>query len=87
MKKIFIIGIIGIILFSGCGSFGNQVTKFGKGASRGDYVVTLYSGGQVVRTWEVQNGFVNTESGSDGWFFNYNGKLVRVAGTVSVEEK
>jgi len=44
--------------------------------------VSLYSGGQVVKTWEF-NGIVNNDANSI--FFYYNGKLVEVDGDVLIE--
>jgi len=49
--------------------------------------VTLWSGGQPVKTY-ISTGRVETEEGSDGWFFKdkQTGGFVRVSGTVTVEE-
>ena len=88
MKKI-ILGVLMIASTSlvGCGGgFKNDMTKLGAIYSTGDWRVTVWSGGQPVKVYEVHKGFISTESGSDGWYFNYNGKLVRVAGTVTIEE-
>lgn len=46
--------------------------------------VTLYSGGQVVKTWEF-NGIINSSQQSDGYFFYVDGKLVEVSGDVVIE--
>lgn len=52
-----------------------------------DFKIELYSGGELVRTWQ-SNGKVLTEANSDGWLFKdkATGKLVRVAGAVVVTE-
>jgi hypothetical protein len=50
--------------------------------------VTLYSAsGSIIKEWN-SNGKVLTEHGSDGWYFKdaANGKLVRVSGTVVVDQ-
>ena len=46
--------------------------------------VSLYSGGQVVKTWEFK-GIINNSENSDGYFFYYNNKLVEVSGDVVIE--
>lgn len=85
MKKLILVGCMAALLV-GCGGIGNWMTKVKANTMQGDFRVTLYSGGQPVKQWEVKNGYVSTESQSDGWYFTYNGKLVRVAGTVSIEQ-
>lgn len=55
--------------------------------STGNYIVTIWSGGKAVKTYSVVNGFVNSEKESDGWFFFVDGKLVRVSGTVTIEQQ
>ena len=74
------------ILLSGCGeSFHNEISKMGAGISGGNYKVTVWSGGQPVKVYEV-SGYINSETHSDGWYFFVNGKLVRVSGTVTIEQ-
>lgn len=50
------------------------------------FKVTLWSGGDAVKTW-TSTGKVETESQSDGWYFtdDVNKKLVRVSGSVTIE--
>jgi hypothetical protein len=52
-----------------------------------DFKVTVYSGGEPVRTY-TSSGKVATEEHSDGWYFTdkETKKLVRVSGTVTVEQ-
>jgi hypothetical protein len=78
--------LISSILLSGCGAMRNSVSKMGDGMSAKDYTVTVYSGATAVKSYQVKNSFINSEEASDGWFFYVNGKLVRVSGTVVVEE-
>ena len=51
------------------------------------FKVTVYSGGQVVRTY-TSTGKVATEAQSDGWYFTDSETkgLIRVSGTVTIEE-
>lgn len=52
-----------------------------------NYKVTLYSGGQVVGSWETK-GVPNNEEHSDGFYFvdRKSGKLIRISGTVIIEQ-
>ena len=54
----------------------------------GEYKVEMYSGGQLVRTW-IASGKVQSENGSDGYYFNdkVTGKLIEVAGDVVITEQ
>ncbi|MGL5720108.1 MAG: hypothetical protein ACRCYP_04885 [Alphaproteobacteria bacterium] len=86
MKKIFIV-IFSLILSSslvGCASLGNSLSKTGTSISGADYRVTLYSGGQPIRQWDL-HGIVSEEAGSDGWYFNCKRQVIRISGDVVVE--
>lgn len=85
MKKLILLMCMTMFL-TACGGIGNQITKLKVNTMQGDFRVTLYSGGQAIKVWEIKNGYVSTEQGSDGWFFSYNGKLVRVSGATTVEQ-
>ena len=85
MKKLIILLSMSAFL-AGCGGWDNQYTKMKANAITGDFRVTMYSGGQVVKVWEIKSGYVSAERDSDGWFFNYNGKLIRVSGDVVIEQ-
>lgn len=85
MKKLIVCIVVALGLV-GCGSIGNRVGKLGSSMKNGDFKVTLYSGGQVVKSWDV-NGYINTEQQSDGYYWYSNGKIVRVSGDVVIEEK
>lgn len=82
-----IILLLSLVLISGCGSFENRLTQIKTNISTGNFIVKVYSGGLEVKQWEIKNGYVSTEANSDGWIFNYNGKLVRVSGTVIIEQQ
>ncbi len=74
-----------MVLYS-CGSCENTIEKIGTNITRGDFVVSVYSGGTEVRRFELKDAYISTEAQSDGWMFKYNKKLVRVSGTVVIEE-
>jgi len=86
-KALLTLALIGTLTLTGCGAFKNNLGRTVEALSSGDYVVTVWSGDKAVRTYEVKNGFINSEQGSDGWFFIHNGKLVRVSGTVTIEQQ
>ncbi len=76
--------IVGLLLLAcGCTNAERaQLGGFGK-----DFKVSVYSGGEKVKEW-TSSGKVLTEKDTDGWYFSdkSSGKLVRVSGTVVVEE-
>ena len=86
-KTLLALAIIGTLALTGCGAFKNNLSRMGEALSTGNYVVTVWSGDKAVRTYEIKDGFVNSEKESDGWFFMHNGKLVRVSGTVTIEQQ
>ena len=86
MKTLTTLLLSSTLLLTGCGGLQNNISKTVNALSAGNYTITVWSGGKAVRVYEVTNGFVNTEVDSDGWFFMFNGKLVRVSGTVTVEQ-
>ena len=75
------------LLLTACGGFQNNIGRMGNALSTGNYTVTVWSGEKAVKVYQVTNGFVNTETDSDGWFFFVDGKLIRVSGTVTVEQQ
>jgi hypothetical protein len=89
MKKISLLALLSVtsLLFTGCGAFKNNVGRAMDALSTGNYTVTVWSGGRAVKTYSIKNGFVNTEKESDGWFFFVDDKLVRVSGTVTIEQE
>ena len=87
MKQLLLITVTATLTLTGCGAFKNNLSRMGEALSTGNYVVTVWSGDKAVRTYEIKDGFVNSEKESDGWFFMHNGKLVRVSGTVTIEQQ
>ena len=84
MKKNYVVICASCLLFTGCTKAEySQLTGFGK-----DYNISVYSGGQKIKEF-ISSGKVLTEKESDGWFFmnKETGKLVRISGTVIVEER
>ena len=71
-----------ILLLGGCTDA--QVSKLTAHGS--SHKITLYSGGQAVRTWR-STGAVMNEGQSDGFYFKdkETGKLIRVSGDVVIE--
>ena len=86
-KSLLTLTLIGTLALTGCGGFKNSISKTANALSTGNYTVTVWNGGKAVRTYEVKNGFINTEVDSDGYFFFVDGKLVRVSGTVTIEQQ
>ena len=84
MKRFALLSVFcALVAFTGCTSASrSQFSAYGS-----DFKVTLYSGGQAVKTY-TSSGKVLTETQSDGWYFTDKdtGKLVRVSGTVTVEQ-
>ena len=81
--NVCLVVVLGLSLAS-CATMGNSLSKAGAGLVGGNYRVTLYSGGSAVRQWDLK-GTVNEEDGSDGWYFNCKGQVVRISGDVVVE--
>lgn len=71
---------------SGCSAA--ERSRFAFANKAYDYKVTLYSGGQAVRTWHTE-GAVMSEERSDGYFLvdKATGKIVEVAGTLVIEQE
>lgn len=91
MKKrigYIIISVLLVFALIGCGSISNWWNKIGSSIKMGDYKITLWDcSGKPIKVWDLKRSFVNIEPQSDGWYFIYNGKLVRLSGTVTIEEQ
>ena len=93
MKRLLQLATIAAILalafipFTGCSGWKNTIGKMGNSLTAGDYKVTVWSGGLPAVEYYVKNSFVNTEVDSDGYFFFVNDKLVRVSGTITIEQQ
>lgn len=84
MRRLRLLAALATIPAAGCTDAGwSQMTAYGS-----NFRVTVYSGGEAVRTFH-SSGKVMTEEKSDGWFFRdrESGKLVRVGGTVVIEQE
>lgn len=79
-----LIACLAVIALSGC----TDASRSQLGSYGSKFKVTLYSGGEPVRTW-TSTGKVLTEQESDGWYFTDadTGKLVRLSGDVVVEQQ
>ena len=86
MKKL-IASVLILAFLTACGSFQNQMGKTAADMRTGDYRVTLYSGGEAVKTWELTDSYVNAGEEGGVWYFFNGGKLVRISGDVLIEEK
>jgi hypothetical protein len=82
----YIVLAVLVVGLTGCSAFRNKFSKGIDALAAKDYRVTLYSGGQAVKVYEVTNTFINTEEDSDGYFFYSGGRLVRVTGDLLIEE-
>jgi hypothetical protein len=87
MKRVLLLAAIALIPLTGCSAWKNNMNKLGNALTQGDYKITVWSGGLPAVEYYVKNSFVNTEENTDGYFFFVNDKLVRVSGTVTVEQQ
>lgn len=93
MKKVIlsslliVFALVFAFAFNASGALQNTFDKNFKGFSQSDYLVYTHSGGKIIQYWILRDKFVNTETGSDGYFFiDKNGSLVRVGGNTTVQE-
>lgn len=87
--KLILTLLVGASVLSlvGCSALVNNISKSANALSAGNYTVTVWDGGLPVAEYHVVDSFVNTEEHTDGYFFFVDNKLVRVSGTVTVEQK
>jgi hypothetical protein len=85
-KNIVIIALT-CILLTGCSGAINSYKRSYNAFTSGNYHVMVYSGPALVREYHIKNSFINSETHTDGWFFFNDGKLVRVSGTVVIEQE
>ncbi|MEB3218300.1 MAG: hypothetical protein VKN72_18995 [Nostocales cyanobacterium 94392] len=88
LKLVFlIISCLILIVLSGCiPSKGNIWTQKMSHFFGDDYRITLYSGGDAVREWQLKNGIINYEKRDDGWFFSCKKHIVIIRGKEIVIE-
>jgi hypothetical protein len=80
--------VIASILLSGCSGTVNGIHKSWNSMTSGNYHIMVYSGPTMIREYHIKNSYINSEVHTDGWFFFTNdGKLVRVSGTVVIEQE
>lgn len=82
MKRFMVVAAI--LFVAGC----TNAARAQYGGLGSNFKVTLYSGGEAVREWH-STGKVLTETDSDGWYFmdKSNNKLVRISGSVAIEQE
>jgi hypothetical protein len=85
--KNIIITILIVIILTGCSGIKNDFHKTWNNITSGDFHVMVYSGPTMIKEYHIKNSYVNSETHTDGWFFFNNGKLVRVSGTVVIEQE
>ena len=84
MKKVLFLSLIfSTIIFSNCARLSNKIDSDGAliGSTKGDWIVVKQSGGVITDVWKLEDQFVQSEQGSDGWLFvDQNGNPVHVGG-------
>lgn len=83
MKKL-IFAIVATLMLSSCARSCQSLERSTFDNHAHNIRLTLYSGGEAVKTWEF-NGIVSEAAGSDGYFFYYDNRLVEVSGDVVIE--
>lgn len=82
-----VIIILTAILLTGCSGAINSYNKAFNSFTSGNYHVMVYSGSNIVKEYHIKNSYINSEVHTDGWFFFNDGKLVRISGTVVIEQE
>ena len=82
MKKVIV--IVALLGLLGC----SRAQRTAITAIGCKHRITLYSGTLAVRTW-VSSGTIENEDKSDGYYFqdDNTGKLIRVSGSVVIEQE
>ena len=94
MRKWLAGSAVGLLIVAGISTLlfvkmgGGYYAKFNRQTSFSNRKVTLYSGGQAVRTF-TSRGAVLSEENSDGYYFtdNETGKLIELEGDIVIEEE
>jgi hypothetical protein len=87
--KNYILLCLGLLClsFTGCASIFNDWDAKGGiiGTYRGDYIVVNQTGGVIADVWILENRFVESEDGSDGWRFkDDDNNMIHVSGDAKV---
>lgn len=85
LKRIVLFIIVGLF-FSGCQRACSDLSRSVR-TSKQDYRIELYSGGEKVKEFNLDNAIVNSSEGSDGYYFYHKDTLVEVSGDVIIYEK
>lgn len=83
MRRLLAVAVLACVLVSGCtDSYRSSWEALGS-----EHRITVWSGGVAVKVY-MSTGKTHTEHDSDGWYFRdkATGKLVRVSGTVTIEQ-
>jgi hypothetical protein len=85
MKRIFSLMAIFavVVMMSGCAGTCQRMKANGSlvGTTTGDWVVIKQSGGHITDVYLLDNVFVQSEQGSDGWLFiDQDGNPVHIGG-------
>lgn len=85
MKKLILLCVLGFIILNGVACTSSQRAQYTSFNSA--FRITVWSGGKPVKEY-ISRGKVHTESESDGWYFSdkETGALIRISGTVTMEE-
>jgi uncharacterized lipoprotein YehR (DUF1307 family) len=82
MKRVSILFVVIATIFMVSCTDSEREKMFNYG---NEFKVEMYSGGQLVRSW-ISTGKVNSEEGSDGYYFKdkATGNLVEVSGDIVI---
>ena len=88
MKIVYVVGLVIMIMLTvGCADTWNKADAQGGLliSKKADYIVLSQSGGIIMDVWKLQDTFVSSPSGSDGWIFrSKNGNSIMVGGDAKV---
>ena len=82
-------GLVALALMSmpGCQGCMNDISARGGlvGTYKGDYIVISQSGGEIMDVYKLDDVYVESETGSDGWRFkDQNGNITFLGGDVKI---
>jgi len=88
MKKLLLLSMLMLLvvsstMLSGCAGACQRIKSNGSviGTTNGDWLVIKQSGGLITDVYKLENVFVQSEAGSDGWLFlDQDGNPVHIGG-------
>jgi uncharacterized protein YceK len=86
-NRVIIIGLLSVLLLSGCARFRNNVAANGGffTSHNGEYIVRNDSGGKIMDVWILHDSMVQEVEGGAGWLFRDNkGNPIHLGGDVKV---